>query len=132
MPQLQNLVLTDRAATPVAHTFVPRSIEGYVATVAESSGTPIGDNKVSISMQKTAAGRYKAVVKMAFPIVQTETINGVSRPVVVRTAYADATFNFDASSTETERNNVVGMFADAFGTGKVLINDTVVKLQGIY
>lgn len=132
MPQLQNLVLTDRAATPVAHTFIPRAIDGNVATVTESSGTPIGDNKVSLSMAKTSAGRYKAVVKMAFPIVQTETINGVSRPVVVRTAYADANFNFDASSTEAERNNVVGMFADAFGIGKVLVNDTVVKLQGIY
>lgn len=133
MPQLQNLVLTDRATTPVAHTFVPREINSQgVGMVVESSGTPIGDNKVTISSTKTSGGKYKATLKGAFPQVQTQTINGVSSPVVVRTAYADVTFTFDATSTEAERNNVVGMIADALGTGKALVHDTVVKLQGIY
>lgn len=132
MPQLQNLVLTDRAATPVAHTMAPRSKEGGVAVVAESTGVPIGDPKYTIASTRTAGGRYKVTIKFVVPVVQTQTINGVSTPVVVRTAYVDTTFSFDASSSEAERNNVVGMFADSFAPAKLLVNDTVVKLQGIW
>lgn len=133
MPQLQNLVLTDRAATPVAHTFTPRSRDlNGVGTVAESTGVPIGDPKLSISTSKTASGRYKTTIKFAVPIVQTQTINGISTPVVVRVSYVDATFTFDPASLEAERNNVVGMFADSLAPSKALVNDTLVKVQGIW
>lgn len=132
MPQLQNLVLTDRAATPVAHTFTPRSIDSGVAMVVESSGIPIGDNRVTISSTRTTAGRYKVKLQYTFPVLVNETINGVSTPKVARSAYADISFSFDSTSTEAERNNVVGMVMDSLGTGKVLVNDTVVKLQGVY
>lgn len=132
MPQLQNLVLTDRAATPVAHTFTPRSIDSGVAMVVESSGIPIGDNRVTISSTRTTAGRYKVKLQYTFPVLVNETINGVSTPKVARSAYPDISFSFDSTSTEAERNNVVGMVMDSLGTGKVLVNDTVVKLQGVY
>jgi len=66
------------------------------------------------------------------PIVQTQTINGVSTPVVVRTGYAEATFSFDASSSEQERKDVVGMFYSSLATGAVLVNDTITKTQGIW
>lgn len=133
MPQLQTLVLKDRTTpTAVDHTFVPREIQGNVGYVAESAGSPIGDNRVAVGLQKTSSGKFKATVRLTMPVVQTQTINGVTSPVVVRTAYAETVFTFDASSTEAERNNIVGMLADAFGTGKVLVNDTVVKLQGVY
>lgn len=132
MPQLQNLVLMDRSATPVAHTFVPRSIEGGVATVVESSGIPIGDNRVTISTTRTAAGRYKVMLKYTFPTVANETINGVSSPRILRSEYVELSFSFDATSTEAERNNIVGMVADSLSAGKVLTNDTIVKLQGVY
>lgn len=132
MPQLQNLVLKDRASTPVDHTFTPRDITSGVATVIETSGVPVGNSKLSISLRTTPQGRYKAELKLAIPTVVNETINGVVVPKVSRTAYADVTFTFDSTSSEAERNNLVGMLADALSTGKVLVNDTVVKLQGIY
>lgn len=132
MPQLANLVLTDRAATPVAHTFTPADIKNGVGTVVKSTGVPIGDMKYTIGSAVTSGGRRKITLKLAIPQVQTQTINGVSTPVVVRTAYAEATFSFDPSSSEQERNDIVGMFADSLGTAKVVVNDTVVKLQGIY
>ena len=53
MPQLQNLVLTDRAAPPVAHTFTPRDIRGNVGTVEESTGVKVGDKAFSISVRET-------------------------------------------------------------------------------
>lgn len=133
MPQLQTLVLTDRKATPVAHTFLPREIRENVGVVVESTGTPIGDPRVTVSLGRpTAQGRYKPSLRFTFPVVQTQTVNGVSAPVVVRTAYASVDFSFDGTSTEAERNDVMGMVQDALAASKVLIHDTVVKLQGVY
>lgn len=132
MPQLQNLVLTDRQTTPVAHTFTPRDIVNGVGTVIESTGVPVGDNRVSVSISKTSTGRYKSVLKGVFPVVQNQTINGITSPVVVRTAYAEVHFTFDEQSTTAERNNVVGMIADALGTAKTLVHKTIVDLEGVY
>lgn len=133
MPQLQPVVLTDRSTpTPVDTTFVPQDIVGNVGTVSESSGVPIGDNRLAISMTRTAQGRRKPKLQFTFPTLVTETINGVDTPRIVRTAYADLTFTFDESSTEQERKNVVGMVQSALQADKVLINDVVVKLQAVY
>lgn len=132
MPQLQNLVLTDRASTPVDHTFTPLDITNGVGVVVESAGVPVGDKRYTVSLQKSSTNRYKATLKMVVPIVQNETINGVTRPSVVRSAYVDCSFTFDSTSTEQERKDVVGMFMDSLDSSQTLVNDTVVKLQGVY
>lgn len=132
MPQLQTLVLKDRTTpTPVDHTFTPRDIKSGVGAVVETSGVPVGDGRYTISLRQVN-NRYKAQIQIAIPVVQNETINGIVTPKAVRTAYADLTFTFDSTSTEQERTNIVGMLADSLGTGKVLVHDTVVKLQGVY
>lgn len=132
MPQLQTLVLKDRAATPVNRTFTPRDINGNVGAVVESLGVPIGENRVTVELRRTPSGKYKGAVKGTFPVVQTQTINGVSSPVLVRTAYATVEFTFDPTSTEQERNDAVGMIQSALEPAKVLVHDTLVKLQGVY
>ncbi len=132
MAQLTPLVLKDRKATPVNHTFNPLGIRDGVATVVESSGIPIGDNRVSISLNRNANGRIKPLVKFVFPVVQTETIDGISTPKVVRTAYAEIALNFDSTSSEAERNDVVGMIYNSLAAGVSLIEDTTVRLNGIY
>lgn len=133
MPQLQNLVLTDRATTPVNHTFAPLDIDPKtgVASVSEGNGVPIGSPKYTILL-KRVNGRYKAQLKLSVPVVQTQTINGISTPVVVRTAYVDAMFTFDGGSSEQERKDVVGMFESSLGSTKTLTNDVLTKLQGVY
>lgn len=132
MPQLQNLVLTDRASTPVAHTFIPRDIVNGVGTVIESTGIPIGDNRFSVSLVKLATGRYKATLKGVFPIVQTQTINGISTPAVVRTSYCDVTFSFEETSSLQERKDVVGMMETALKPSSALVNDLVTKLESVF
>jgi hypothetical protein len=132
MPSLQNLVLTDRAATPVDHTFTPRDIVSGLGTVVETSGVPIGEKRVQVALNRTTSGRYKGLLKMQLPVVQTETINGVDTPKVVRTAYVDCSFTFDGTSTEQERKDTVGMLASALDSSKTLVNDAIIKLQGIY
>lgn len=133
MPQLQSVVLKDRATpTPVDHPFTPRDVRADVGTVIETTGVPVGNSRLSVSLRVQPNGQYKAELKLAVPVVVNETINGVTNPKVVRTAYADVTFKFDPLSSEQERTDLVGMLADALGTGKTLIHDTVVKLQGVY
>jgi len=132
MPQLQNIVLTDRQATPVSHTFVPTNIDAQgVGTCSESSGVPIGENKLSVS-HKVSGKKHKCEVRLAVPIVQNQTINGITSPVVVRTGSAFLTFIFDESSSEQERKDIVGMLQSSLDATKVLVNDTIVKLQGVY
>jgi hypothetical protein len=132
MPQLQNLVLTDRTpVTPVDHTFVPQDIAAGVGTVVNSTGVPVGEERVSISSKKSGS-KYVGELRLAIPVVQTEEINGVERPVVVRTAYAVLKTTFDEQSTEQERTDIIGMMSSALATSKTLVHDSLVKLQGVY
>lgn len=132
MPQLANLVVADQAATPVNHTFTPAGIQGNVATLVESTGVPVGDNKVTIGWSTTSSGRRKSSIKLVLPIVQTQTINGVSTPVVVRVAYGNIEFAFDQTSTEQERKDAVAMARNALAQAQTVVYDTVTKCQGIY
>lgn len=134
MPQLANLVLTDRAGTPVNHTFVPESNPATtgVASVAEYSGVPFGNNRVALSLNKTPTGRFKAKLAFSFPVVQTETVNGISNPKLVRTAFADLTFTFADNSSEQERKDAVGMVQSSLDAAKTMVNDMLVKLQAVY
>lgn len=133
MPQLQNIVLTDRETTPVNHTFTPGEIvqPNNVGVVVESTGVPIGEPKLTISMRKVG-DKLKGRLTLAVPVVQTSTVNGVSNPVVVRTAVADLGVTYAQTSTEQERANLIGMLASALDKTKVLVNDALVKGQGVY
>jgi len=134
MPSLQNLILTDRAATPVARTFAPldRNPQTGVITVGHSpDGSVVSRATLSVSHRKTN-GKLKTRMVLSVPTVQTETINGISSPRVVRSAFADLTFTFAATSTEQERKDVIGMIQSSFDTSKVLVNDTLIKGESIW
>lgn len=131
MPAIQNLVLTDRATTPVNHTFVPRGIPGGVATVVSSNGTSVADKLFTISTRR-ANGKVKVRLVLRVPVVQTETINGISKPKVVRESISDTTFTFSAESTQQERDDHVGMFMSALDPSKALVNGATVDLMDIY
>jgi hypothetical protein len=132
MPTLQSLVLTDRATTPVNHTFTPFGLEGGVAMVVESSGVKVGDSKFSISNRKSANGRYKVAMKLEVPVVDNAVVNGITVPTVSRIGYANVEFSFSDRSTTAERNNLVGMLASGLATSKTLVNSTVVDLEGVW
>jgi len=131
MPLLQTTVLADRETTPVNHTFVPRDVKDGRGVVVNSTGVPIGDERLTVAM-KEATSRYNGEVKLVLPVVQNETINGVVRPTVVRTAYVTMNFSFDKSSTLQERKNAVGLAAAALATNKPLINDALINLESVW
>jgi len=113
MPQLAPVVLKD--SLNVDHTFNPRGIVGGVATLAESSGVPIGNQQLTVSHTVTAAGRHKAVLKASFPVVQNVEVSGVTRPTVVRTAYLEVSLNVDAGSSTQERADALALVRNALG-----------------
>ena len=133
MPQLQNLVLTDRTpVTPVDHTFTPFEVRDNVGSVVKTTGVPIGDPRATVSMKRNGANKYKGQFRLSMPVVQDEDLSAGLPAKVVRTAYADLTFTFDDTSTEQERKNIIGMVADALDPAQTLVNDAFVKLQGVY
>lgn len=127
------LVLTDRAGTPVTHNYTPDGDDvNGVHLFSEKTGVPAGDPRFSARLLKSKGGQYRPTLRLTVPIVQTQIINGVSSPVVVRTAYAEVTFTFDALSSAQERADVVGLMASALPAAQTQINDLIVNLSDIY
>lgn len=130
MPQMINLVLNDGAAD---HTFKPRGIDQKnVATLVESTGVPIADRRLTVQRSRTAQGREKVVLKMTLPVVVDANENGITRPTVVRTAYADITFSFDGSSTSLERAQARFMLMDLLGDSQQFGYEVIDSLESLF
>lgn len=133
MPALANLILTDRAATPVNHTFVPRGHENTDGgRVVEAGVTAIADNLFTVEPRRTPQGRYKVKLHLVLPVVQNKIEDGVSSYVVSRASRATVEFDIAGDSTEQERKNLVGMIASSLDPAKVLVNDTIVKMESVW
>lgn len=127
-----NIVINDRAGTPVAHTYTPDGDDNNgVHLYSEKGSVPAGNAKYSISLRQSN-GRYRASIRLAVPVVQTQVINSVSAPVVVRTAYVEFNSNFDSLSSTQERADAVGLLANSLATAQTQINDLLVNLSDIY
>lgn len=127
-----NLVLTDRAATPVAHTFSPDGDDANgVHVFSEKTGVPAGYSRFTASLRQTN-GKFRAALKLAVPITQTQTLNGVSSPVIVRTSFGEVNLTFDSLSSAQERADLIGMLSDSLKTSQAQINDMIVNLSDIY
>jgi hypothetical protein len=130
MPDFSTVVLTDRQGTPVAHNFQPASEKDGVFSYRETDGSPVGDKKLTVSLRPTGS-RHKVKMVLTVPIVQDETINGISRPVVVRNAYGEINLNFDDSSSLQERSDLVGMLASALSAASTL-DAVATGLENLY
>lgn len=134
MPALQNLVITDRQATPVNITLMPdgKSADGVgIVAAADATGVSISKKSLAIGRRKTGS-RIRVTEKWKFPVMVNEIINGVSTPKVARIAYVDIVWNFDESHSEVERRDIVGYVHSAHNVGKVLTEDTIVKDTAVY
>lgn len=127
-----NLVINDRAATPVAHTYTPDGDDkNGVHLYSEKGSVPAGNAKYSIGLRQTG-GRYRGSIRLALPVVQTQTINGVSTPLVVRTSYIEVNTSFDPLSSAQERADTVGLLVNSLAAAQAQINDLIVNLSDIY
>jgi len=133
MANLQNLVITDRQPTPNNYTMTPDGEVGGVGYVAAADASGITISKKRLALSRRASGeRVRFVEKWQFPLMVSQTINGVTVPTVAKIAYVDVTFNFSNLHTEQERKDVVGMVHSAHAPGKALIEDTIVKDTAVY
>lgn len=127
-----NLVVKDRASTPVDHTFTPDGDDANgVHVFSEKTGVPAGNARYTAQI-RYSRGKYRPTLRLAVPVVQTQTINGISNPVVVRTAFIDVSMTFDSTSTTQERADAIGMIYNSMAATQTMINDMIVNLSDIY
>jgi hypothetical protein len=127
-----NLVINDRAATPVAHTYTPDGDDANrVHVYSEKTGIPAGNPRFTASLRRTN-GKFRPTLRFQLPVVQTQTINGVASPVVVRTAFVELNCTFDELSTDQERKDAIGLMANTLAAAQTQINDLLVGLSDIF
>lgn len=128
MPQLVPVVLKDNAAAD--HTFNPASSTAGVSLLIETTGVPLGDKRLTVTSTTTPQGRRKVNLKLVIPVVQDSLVNGISRPTVVRTAYASVDFSFDPGSGINERKDL-RLFVDSLMKDPT-ISATIDSLVSLY
>lgn len=132
MSQRTNLVIKDRASTPVDHTFTPDGDDtNGVHLFSEKTGVPAGNPRFTAQL-RSSNGKYRPSLRLQIPVVQTQIINGISSPVVVRTAYVEVNATFDALSTDQERKDAIGLMANSLAASQTQINDLLTGLSDIY
>lgn len=138
MPAIGNVVISDGATTPVAHTFAPVGIDGTVATYADrSGGIPVGYWTLSIGLRepvKNGAAVYKVTAKLLLPILEQtspSTATGIQpAPTVGYTMAANVEFLLPARSTLQNRKDVLALCKNALANG--LFTSVVENLENIY
>lgn len=132
MAQATTITVNDRKTTPVAHAFKPVGPGGEGSyNFTEVSSVKIGENKLSVRWRKSQ-GNYYCRVMLTLPVLVTETINGVGVPSVTRVSLVDATFRFAETSSDQERKDTVGMFANLLAASQPTIMSALVDLEGIW
>lgn len=127
-----NVVINDRAATPVAHTYSPDGDDSNgVHLFSEKTGIPAGNPRLTMAL-KSSNGKYRPSLRLTVPIVQTQTINGVSTPVIVRTAYVELNATFDGLSTEQERKDAIGLMANLMAASQTMTDALLTKLENVW
>lgn len=133
MAARSNLVLNDRAATPVAHTFTPDGDDANGVHIwSEKGSVPAGNPRFTARVYRDKGGKYRATLKLHVPIVQTQTINGVSSPVIVRDHYVELHATSEGTSTAQERADAIGLMANAMAANQAQINDLLVNLTPVW
>lgn len=132
MPAAAPITAVDRQATPVSHVLLPDSPNGSVWTFSNDAATTLEQKSLTISSVKGDNGNTKVRLVLKCPVVQTETINGISNPKLVRTAFADVTFKFSDGSSDLERANTVGMLASLLASSQPVLNEVLVEGRRIY
>lgn len=131
MPALAPIVVKDRAATPTNHTFKP-SGGNEIPEFRESDGVSIGDKVITVSKRK-AGTNHKIRIRVVVPQVATATVEGISDPRVVRTAYADIQLTFGDKSMPQERKDMLGFISSMFsGVSQPIIDGICVDLEHAY
>lgn len=110
MAQLSPIVLNDGTADV---TFVPYEIDSNnVARLRTASETAIGAFELSVQGRDAVTNR-RVTVKVSVPTVQTETVNGIATPKVVRKQIASVELSLPKTSLTADRVVIRSLIASA-------------------
>lgn len=135
MTAFANLTINDGQATPVAHTFTARRIDGGIAKWQDiSSGIAVGFPTITCSLKEPVKGpngnrAYRGILKVTLPILETvnaSTYNGITpAPTKAYDVEMITTFSFPERSTTQDRKNIRAYLANALAQAdlKSLIED---------
>lgn len=127
-----NLVLTDRNATPVAHTFTPDGDDvNGVHLYSEKVTVPAGNPRFSAKLARSN-GKVRSTLRLQVPVVVTTTSSGVESFVISRTAFVEVNCTFDELSTEQERKDAIGMIASSLAASEAQINGLLTQATDIW
>lgn len=133
MPQMVPAVLKDTLDENIDHTFKPQGEKDGIVTLVENTGIPMGNRRITLGRTVTAQGRHKTTLKFVYPVIQNATVNGVSVPTVVRTAYCNVEISVDGSSSAAERGEISLAFHElAKGNWNAFLRQYLVDLEGLY
>jgi len=133
MPSMANVILTDRATTPVNHTFTPQGSEGEAGgRYTKAAASSLGDYLLKINPRRTPSGRRKIDLELSLPVLVTETINGVSSYTVARTSRASASFDFPPDATLQERKDIVGMLYTALASATAQVDSVLTVGENVW
>jgi hypothetical protein len=127
MSSLTPITIGDGTADRV---FKPRDTVAGLSTLTQGTGVPIGDNRLTIQNTRTPTGKSKVAMKFVLPVVQDVVVSGISRPTVVRTAYANVELTFDATSNPAERASARTLLQNLLGS--TVGADVVDQLNPLY
>lgn len=136
MPQLAPVILKDRQATPVSHTFTPINIDqrGVARLSQRLNGVPAGEKVLTLGNNKAQKSPfYRGLVKLEVPTLRTITSGpDVGKVVVEEGMIVEITTRVPESWTEAQVNDVIGMAADALAGSQALISAVIVKRENAY
>lgn len=127
------ITVKDRTpTTPVDHAFTPDGDDAnQVHLFSEKTGVPIGNPRLTAALRRSK-GKHRMTLRLAVPQTQLQTVNGVTNPVVVRTAYVELHCTFDGGSSVQERADAVGLMANAMAPSQTIVNDLLVNAVDIW
>jgi hypothetical protein len=122
VPDISTIVVPDAATTPVNHTFTKVKVVGDTAYFVESSNaSALGYWPLTLTQRAPLAGQteklYRSKLSFAMPVVVTETINGIGRPILEYTLRSNVEQINPAEAVLQNRKDVrkltVGIMNDA-------------------
>lgn len=134
MPSIQPITLANRDTPAEDFTLTPvgKPTEGSGQVATYDDGVLDGQITLDVGTKRPKGGAVRSELKLKIPVVQTETINGISAPKVVREITVLATMISSHQATNDERNNALGMLRDALNASKTLVNDAFVKAEYVW
>jgi hypothetical protein len=97
----------------------------------DPSGVPIGEKRLRVSLRETPSN-HKVRLRLEVPVVQTETVEGIDNPKIVRVGTADLVLTFAKTSSTAERNLVAGLMADLLQTTQTELDAIITGLENLY